>query len=239
MSFSLLVSAVIMLPLAIERGEVTFKPGPEESSVPEHFRLESSTFSYELRTRAFDAEIHRFTTPFPVSGHDPRPGKQRGARRVFRADRSRTETSRRGGVAHSGCGFPTFEIHGGPTGRPGSRGALPEAALLRGTATGYHRPQCQAFLSTDIERSITAMRQGICDVRRATCWLNSRPDVNGKRLGVSGISLGGIVSSVAAAVDPSIQQGAFLLAGGDLSRILWEMPEGAAYRSMWIRAGRP
>ena len=53
-----------------------------------------------------------------------------------------------------------------------------------------------------------------------------------------GISLGGIVSSVAAAVDPAIREGAFLLAGGDLSRILWEMPEGAAYRTLWIGSGR-
>ena len=30
------------------------------------------------------------------------------------------------------------------------------------------------------------------------------------------------------AVDPAIREGAFLLAGGDLSPILWEMPEGAA-----------
>ncbi len=99
-------------------------------------------------------------------------------------------------------------------------------------------PNEKKFISTDIERTILSMRQGICDVRRATCWLSSRPEIDSKRLGVSGISLGGIVSSVAAAVDPSIAEGAFLLAGGDLSRILWEMPEGAAYRALWIRSGR-
>ena len=58
------------------------------------------------------------------------------------------------------------------------------------------------------------------------------------RLGVTGISLGGIVSSLAAAVDPAIREGAFLLAGGDLSTILWEMPEAAAYRKQWIESGR-
>ncbi len=59
-----------------------------------------------------------------------------------------------------------------------------------------------------------------------------------QRIGVSGISLGGIVSSLVAAVDPAIREGAFLLAGGDLATILWEMPEGAAYRKQWIEAGR-
>jgi dienelactone hydrolase len=94
------------------------------------------------------------------------------------------------------------------------------------------------FLSADVERMVTAMRQGICDVRRAACWLNSRPDVDGHRLGVAGISLGGIVSSIAASVDPAIREGAFLLAGGDLSKIIWEMPEGAAFRAGWIESGR-
>ena len=36
------------------------------------------------------------------------------------------------------------------------------------------------------------------------------------------------------AVDPSIHEGAFLLAGGDLSTILWQMPEGKAFRARWI-----
>ena len=31
------------------------------------------------------------------------------------------------------------------------------------------------FLSTDAERSISSMRQGVCDVRRAVAWLASRP----------------------------------------------------------------
>ena len=40
------------------------------------------------------------------------------------------------------------------------------------------------------------MRQGICDVRRAAAWLADRPEVDRGRLGVTGISLGGIVSSI-------------------------------------------
>ncbi len=94
------------------------------------------------------------------------------------------------------------------------------------------------FLSTDIERTMTSMRQAVHDVRRAVCWLAARPDVDRARLGVSGISLGGIVSSLVAAIDPTIQQGAFLLAGGDLSSILWSMPEAAPYRALWVESGR-
>src|SRR5206468_3142241 len=43
---------------------------------------------------------------------------------------------------------------------------------------------------------------------------------------------------VAAAVDPAIHQAALILAGGDLARILWEMPESARYRQLWVESGR-
>jgi dienelactone hydrolase len=104
----------------------------------------------------------------------------------------------------------------------GSSGAVPSKRLV----------------SADIERTMTAMRQAVLDVRRAGCWLAAQPNVDPARLGVSGISLGGIVSALAAAVDPAIKQGAFLLAGGDLSTVLWEMPEGAPFRKVWIDSGR-
>ena len=105
---------------------------------------------------------------------------------------------------------------------PGRPGAVPRGRLL----------------STDIERTVLAMRQSVVDVRRAACWLAAQPGVDRARLGVSGISLGGIVSALAAAVDPAIKEGAFLMAGGDLSTVLWEMPEGAPLRAVWIESGR-
>jgi dienelactone hydrolase len=94
------------------------------------------------------------------------------------------------------------------------------------------------FLSTDIERSMLAMRQGVLDVRRAAAWLATRPEVDRERLGVTGISLGGIVAALAAEADPTLNTGCFLLAGGDLHEVLWEMPESAKYKKMWVESGR-
>ena len=84
------------------------------------------------------------------------------------------------------------------------------------------------------------MRQGVCDIRRASAWLASRPEVDPGKLGVTGISLGGITSALAAAVDPAINRGVFLLAGGGLDEILWEMdePEARQYRKQWLASGR-
>jgi dienelactone hydrolase len=222
----------------MEKGEVTFRPAPHESSVPARFRLEPAVFSYELElvmaTPKYTVSKLRFASPVatpdvennvvhaeyfaPVGSGPNRPG-------VI--------------VLHIlGADFPLSRYMAA---RLADRGVA--ALFVKLPYYGERRPSGEAqrakrFLSADIERSVASMRQAVCDVRRAAVWLAARPDVDSQRIGVSGISLGGIVSSLAVAVDPAIREGAFLLAGGDLATILWEMPEGAAYRKQWIAAGR-
>jgi dienelactone hydrolase len=223
---------------AVERGEVAFRPSPEESSVPERFRLEAAVFPYEripvLSTPTYTVSRLRF--PSPVTTPDPENN-------VVHAEYFAPNGPGRGRpaviVLHIlGADFPLSRYMAA---RLADRGVA--ALFVKLPYYGERRPargglSSKRFLSTDIERTVTAMRQGICDVRRAACWLNSRPEIDGQRLGVAGISLGGIVSAVAASVDPAIHQGAFLLAGGDLSQILWGMPEAAAFRAWWTDSGR-
>jgi dienelactone hydrolase len=223
---------------SLERGEVTFRPEIRESSVPERFRLEPAVFAYELEpvmsTPRYTVSKLRFPSPVvtpeaenntvhaeyfvPVGFGPKRPG-------VI--------------VLHIlGADFPLSRYMAA---RLADRGVA--ALFVKLPYYGERRPQGKGqegkrFLSADIDRNMTAMRQAVCDVRRAVVWLGCRPEVDHQRLGISGISLGGIVSSLAAAVDPSIREGAFLLAGGDLSSILWDMPEGAAYRKQWLASGR-
>ena len=222
----------------VDKGDVTFRPGPSESSVPKRFQLEPAVFSYELEpvmnTRRYTVSKLRFPSPietpdaennvvhaeyFAPLGFGPkRPG-------VI--------------VLHIlGADFPLSRYMAA---RLADRGVA--ALFVKLPYYGERRPEgegqrARRFLSADIERSVNAMRQAVCDVRRAAIWLAGRPDVDRGRIGVAGISLGGIVSSLVAAVDPAIREGAFLLAGGDLASILWEMPEGAAYRQKWIESGR-
>ena len=238
MSFPLLISAVMMLSGTVERGEAAFRPGPEESSVPVHFRLEPAVFTYELESWISTANytVSRLRFPSPIKTPDP---ENNVVHAEYFAPIGRGPKRPAVVVLHIlGADFPLSRYMAA---RLADRGVaalfvkLPYYGERRPAAAG---PNARKFLSTDIERTITSMRQGICDVRRATAWLKNRPEIDGSRLGVAGISLGGIVSAVAAAVDPAIREGAFLLAGGDLSRILWEMPEGAAYRALWINSGR-
>jgi pimeloyl-ACP methyl ester carboxylesterase len=224
---------------SVEKGEVAFRPGPLEASVPERFRLEPALFSYDLApvlaTRRYTVSKLRF--PSPIETPDVENNVVHAeyfAPIGFGAKRPAVV------VLHIlGADFPLSRYMAA---RLADHGVA--ALFVKLPYYGERRPtdhqgvSSKRFLSMDIERSVSAMRQGVCDVRRAVSWLKSRPDVDGTRLAVAGISLGGIVSSVAAAVDPAIQRGVFLLAGGDLSVILWEMPEGASFRKLWLDSGR-
>jgi hypothetical protein len=59
----------------------------------------------------------------------------------------------------------------------------------------------------------------VIDVRRTLDWLAGEPEVQGDRVGLFGISRGGIVASLAAAVDSRVQAAVLALAGGGLPTI--------------------
>ena len=63
---------------------------------------------------------------------------------------------------------------------------------------------------------VEALPQGIQDARRTVDVLASRPEVDPQRIGISGISLGGIVAGTTAGADPRINRAVLILAGGDL-----------------------
>lgn len=223
----------------VEHGEVVFRPAQEESSVPERFRLKPETFAYELEqvleTPRYRVSRVRFpspiTTPAPENNvihaefFDPvgLPGRRPAVV-----------------VLHIlGSDFPLSRY---VAARLADRGVA--ALFLKLPYYGERRPSGGPgpvplrFLSADIERTMLSMRQAVCDVRRGLCWLADRSNVDSTQLGVTGISLGGIVASLAVAVDPAAKEGVFLLAGGDLSRILWEMPETRKFRQAWEASGK-
>ena len=56
--------------------------------------------------------------------------------------------------------------------------------------------------------------QTVFDLRRAVDFLQSRPQINGTRIGFMGISLGGITGTISCAVEPRIKVPVLALAGG-------------------------
>jgi len=232
----LLVAGLASSP--VERGEVRFEPGPLEASVPDRFRLDAGVYSYELKLVLTESRytVSRLTFPSPIETPDVvnntvhaeyfAPLGHKGKRPAVI-------------VLHIlGADFPLSRYMAARLADRGVAALFVKLPYYGERRPAQGAPSTKRFLSADIERTVTAMRQGVCDVRRAAGWLASRDQIDSDRLGVTGISLGGIVSSLAASVDPSIREGVFLLAGGDVSRILWTMPEGAPFRAWWTQSGR-
>lgn len=218
----------------VERGDASFQPTAAEALVPELYRLTATRFAYEresIRTEpTYSVSAVRF--PSPITTPDL-------ANNTVHAEYfCPAGPGRRPAVVVLHILGADFALSRYLAARLAQRGVA--ALFVKLPYYGERRPPGteKKFLSSDMDRSLRSMRQGVCDVRRAAAWLANRPEVDPKQLGVTGISLGGIVASLVAAVDPTINQAALLLAGGDLARILWEMPEAAKYRDLWLKSGR-
>ncbi|MEW6745039.1 MAG: acyl-CoA thioester hydrolase/BAAT C-terminal domain-containing protein [Planctomycetota bacterium] len=71
-----------------------------------------------------------------------------------------------------------------------------------------------------LEAARAEFRAAVIDGRRALDWLETSPLVRGDRLGLFGVSRGGIVGALLAATDERIRASALALAGGDLALML-------------------
>jgi dienelactone hydrolase len=239
-----MVSAValflsLMLPVAapVTEGDVTFVPTARETDVAELFRMTKATYHFEMQelrvTPNYKVSAVRF--PSPIVTEDV-------SNNTVHAEYFQPiGESKRPAVIMLHILGADFALSRYFCARLAERGVA--SLFIKLPYYGERRPpgsKEKRFLSTDIPRSVASMRQGVQDVRRGASWLASRPEIDANRLGVAGISLGGIVSSIAAANDPTLNKAAFLLAGGNLHDVLWTMdePEADKYRKMWLDSGR-
>lgn len=89
---------------------------------------------------------------------------------------------------------------------------------------GARRPPGNVHLrrmADDPQLAIENIRQTVLDIRRAKAILVSRPDVDPRRLAITGVSMGGIITSLAAGVDGEFSRVVPILAGGDLAEIIF------------------
>ena len=93
---------------------------------------------------------------------------------------------------------------------------------------GPRRPKGDVHIGRmldDSDLAIRNFRQSVMDIRRLKAILASQPTIDPDRLGITGISLGGITATLAAGVDGSFNRVVPILAGGDLSDILFHARE--------------
>lgn len=218
-----------------ETGAAKFVPSPAEKTVPSQFRLTEHEFPFNagfLRQQAA-VRVHRLTFPSPVTTHVPEnntvhavyfqpagPGPFPGVivLHILGGDFLLSET-----IANH------LAQHG--------IAALFVKLPYYGERRGKNSPQ--RMVSRVPAEAVSGMTQGVLDVRRAAAWLGSRNEVDARRLGITGISLGGIMSALCAAAEPQFQNVAIYLAGGKFAEFIWahEHEMAAEFRKGWLAAG--
>jgi len=217
-------------------GQVVYRPAEKEEMVPAHLRLAEHTFPFEqqpteLTTR--DLQVSMLTFPSPVK--TPHEANNTVHCEYFRPTN---------GPARRMPGVIVLHILGGDF--PLARTFCYQLAS-KGTAAlflkmPYYGPRRVAdhparMISPDPHATVAGMKQAVLDIRRAAAWLAAQDEIDPEQLGIMGISLGGIVSALAAEAEPRFQKVGLLLAGGDVTKILWESPKTAPIREKWLAQG--
>jgi dienelactone hydrolase len=95
------------------------------------------------------------------------------------------------------------------------------------------------MLAPDVGIASGAMGQAVKDIRRVCDWIQTRPDLDGDKIGICGISLGSITGALAIAIEPRITHACLIIGGGSLADLVFESVEGEAreYRRLWTESG--
>jgi len=228
-------SAIAAAHLAVPKfGTVDFRPTEAESTVPQLFHLKSHRFSFETEYTRASGPVRIYKVRFPspvvtklkvnntVHGHYFQPPGKGPFPGVV--------------VLHIlGGDFALSQMIANGLARRNVA-----ALFIRLPYYGERRGDSrERFISFEPDVTRRNFRQAVLDIRRAAAWLGSRPEVDAKQLGVTGISLGGIMSALAAAGEPRFGKVAVYLGGGNLGEMVWTHDNRAAvaFRKSWIARG--
>ena len=75
--------------------------------------------------------------------------------------------------------------------------------------------------SADTGTWVDFHRRAVIEIRQVVDWACTRPEIDHNKIGVAGISLGGMISAIAMAVDTRIREGIFVTIGGNLEEVSW------------------
>jgi len=219
----------------IERGIVEHGATSAESSLPARFRLPDGSFAWRatrMQTVTDTLEVWDVTFPSPVT--TPEESNNTVHCEYYRSRQS----GRRPGVIvlHIlGGDFPLARVFANALAQSGVH-----ALFLKMPYYGPRRDPMSSrrMVSTDPRQTAEGMMQAVLDIRRGVSWLAARPEIDAKRIGIFGISLGGITAALATANEPRITSACFLLAGGDVAEGLWNSREARQVRDKWLAEGK-
>ncbi len=217
-------------------GVVPYVPADDEAQVPEHFRLDRHEFDFRSQPvkQANRVRATRVTFPSPVQSEvienntvhgvyfqpaGPGPYPACVVLHILGGDFLLAET-----VAN----------HLASNGVAALFMKMPYYGERRGKSSG------RRMISEDPHETVAGMTQAVLDIRRATAWLAHREEVDKERLGITGISLGGIMSALAAEGEPRLRNVGIVLGGGKFAEVVWNNDTNKAqeFRKRWKEMGR-
>jgi len=240
MSTLALVAFLLAVPGAseaapVEKGTAKFEPVGDQKSIPERYRLNAHKFDWEMShkfdLKASGVEVLTVRFPSPVVtdcvenntvhceyyrpvGKGPFPGVV--VLDITAGDQSVSRMIATHLASHGISALFMQMPYYGPRRPPGSKVKM---------------------ISANYKSSIDNIRQAVLDVRQSSAWLESRPEIDAKRLGVLGTSLGSFIGSLAAEMEPRLSRVAILLGGGGLVDAYYDDPRGDPYRKTWELLG--
>ena len=222
-------------PPAVAKGSVRFTPPADQSNIPERYRLEARQFDYELELKyeLKESGVDVFVLRYPSPVKSPYPENNTVYAEYYRP--------RKKGP------FPAVIVLDITAGDQTLSRTIANYLAQNGIAglfvqMAYYGPRRPAtpkvrLLSTNVKQSMDAVRQTVLDLRFATAWLASRPEVNANRLGIMGTSLGSLVGTLTAEMEPRLGRLAILLGGGGFVDAFWDDPRARTYRDAYVLLG--
>jgi dienelactone hydrolase len=203
--------------------------------VPEHHRLAAHTFDFELKPKGdlpvAGVSISQLTFPSPVTS--PYPENNTVYAEYFRP--------------HGKGPFPAvivLDILDGGEVVPRSQAVVlaQNGVAALHVKMAYYGPRRPAgekvrMLSMNIPRTLDAVRQTVLDLRRATAWLASRPEIDGAKLGILGTSLGSFLAALTAESEPRLSKVALLFGGGGFVEGYSDHPRAKPFLQMFETVG--
>lgn len=233
-----LVAAWTIAPAAAAEtrsGEVRYRPADDESRVAERFRLAPHQFHFDQRPLATSSKsfaIYEVKFPSPVL--TPHENNNTVFCEYFRPTAA-------GGKRPA---VVVLHILGGDfdLSRLFCRSLATNGTAALFLKMPYYGPRRQPgapsrMVSDDPRQTVEGMTQAVLDIRRGAAWLAAQEEVDPDQLGITGISLGGITSALAATAEPRFHKVCLLLAGGDIGQVAWESPELKGVRQRWLATG--
>jgi dienelactone hydrolase len=234
-----LVVALVLVPAAaaaaVEKGTVQFRPLGDQHEVPERYRLAEHAFPYELALKTplpgLDVDVFVLRFPSPVESpvrenntvyaeyyrpRGPGPFPATIVLDVTAGDQSLSRSIATHLAQNGIAGLFVQMAYYGPRRPPGSK--------LR-------------LLSPDVNQSLEGVRQTVLDLRRAAAWMAGRPELDARRLGILGTSLGSFMAALAGEMEPRLGRVALLLGGGGLVDAYYDDPRGKLFRALYERLG--